>query len=73
MTINLKGPELRELKPRIMVCGVGGAGGNAVNIINYATLLASADFGDAEQKQSMVGETINHLRNFNGQSIPHRS
>ncbi len=31
MTINLKGPELRELKPRIMVCGVGGAGGNAVN------------------------------------------
>jgi cell division protein FtsZ len=31
MTINLKGPELRELKPHIMVCGVGGAGGNAVN------------------------------------------
>ena len=27
MTINLKMPELRELKPRIMVCGVGGAGG----------------------------------------------
>ena len=31
MTINIKAPELRELKPRIMVCGVGGAGGNAVN------------------------------------------
>src|SRR5947209_1113158 len=31
MTINLKAPELRELKPRIMVAGVGGAGGNAVN------------------------------------------
>ncbi len=31
MTINLAAPELRELKPRIMVCGVGGAGGNAVN------------------------------------------
>jgi cell division protein FtsZ len=31
MTINLKAPELRELKPHIMVCGVGGAGGNAVN------------------------------------------
>ena len=31
MTINLNAPELRELKPRIMVCGVGGAGGNAVN------------------------------------------
>ena len=31
MTISIKAPELRELKPRIMVCGVGGAGGNAVN------------------------------------------
>jgi len=31
MTINLKAPELRELKPRIMVCGVGGGGCNAVN------------------------------------------
>ncbi len=31
MTINFHAPELRELKPRIMVCGVGGAGGNAVN------------------------------------------
>jgi cell division protein FtsZ len=31
MSINLKAPELRELKPRIIVVGVGGAGGNAVN------------------------------------------
>ena len=31
MTINLKVPELTELKPRITVFGVGGAGGNAVN------------------------------------------
>src|ERR1700709_908744 len=31
MTIVIKAPELRELKARIMVCGVGGAGGNAVN------------------------------------------
>src|SRR5271166_3204934 len=31
MPMNLKAPQLRELKPRIMVCGVGGAGGNAVN------------------------------------------
>jgi cell division protein FtsZ len=29
--MDIKAPELRELKPRIMVCGVGGAGGNAVN------------------------------------------
>ncbi|MBU3731948.1 MAG: cell division protein FtsZ, partial [Beijerinckiaceae bacterium] len=31
MTINLKVPDIRELKPRITVFGVGGAGGNAVN------------------------------------------
>src|SRR5215471_18625259 len=31
MTINLKAPDIRELKPRITVFGVGGAGGNAVN------------------------------------------
>jgi cell division protein FtsZ len=31
MTINLSAPELTELKPRIVVIGVGGAGGNAVN------------------------------------------
>jgi cell division protein FtsZ len=31
MTIDLKIPDIRELKPRITVFGVGGAGGNAVN------------------------------------------
>ena len=31
MTINLNIPNLSELKPRITVFGVGGAGGNAVN------------------------------------------
>src|SRR4051794_4938821 len=31
MTINLKLPDIRELKPRITVFGCGGAGGNAVN------------------------------------------
>ena len=31
MTINLKVPNLKELKPRITVIGIGGAGGNAVN------------------------------------------
>ena len=31
MTINLSAPELTELRPRIVVIGVGGAGGNAVN------------------------------------------
>jgi cell division protein FtsZ len=31
MTINLNIPDIRELKPRITVFGIGGAGGNAVN------------------------------------------
>src|SRR5690349_18961868 len=31
MAINLKAPESKELRPRITVLGVGGAGGNAVN------------------------------------------
>jgi cell division protein FtsZ len=43
MTINLKAPELRELKPRIMVCGVGGGGCNAVNNM-IASGLSGVDF-----------------------------
>ena len=36
MTIKINVPELRELKPRIVVLGVGGAGGNAINnMIDY--------------------------------------
>ena len=31
MSINIGGGELKELKPRILVLGVGGAGGNALN------------------------------------------
>jgi len=31
MPINLSLPKAVELKPRIVVIGVGGAGGNAVN------------------------------------------
>jgi cell division protein FtsZ len=31
MSINLKMPEIKELRPKITVFGIGGAGGNAVN------------------------------------------
>ncbi len=31
MTINFKTPDIKELKPRILVLGIGGAGGNAIN------------------------------------------
>jgi cell division protein FtsZ len=38
MAINLSAPELTELRPRITVMGVGGAGGNAVNNMVAARL-----------------------------------
>ena len=31
MTINFKSPDIKELQPRLLVVGVGGAGGNAIN------------------------------------------
>ncbi|WP_449409507.1 cell division protein FtsZ [Methylobacterium komagatae] len=39
MAISLQAPDIRELKPRITVFGVGGAGGNAVNNMIEAGLL----------------------------------
>ncbi len=61
MTINLKAPELRELKPRILVCGVGGGGCNAVN--NMITSgLSGVDFlvanTDAQALASSRAERI---------------
>ena len=43
MTIKLRAPELNELRPRITVLGVGGAGGNAVNNM-IAAKLEGVDF-----------------------------
>ena len=43
MPINPKAPQLKELKPHIIVCGVGGAGGNAVNNM-IAAGLSGVDF-----------------------------
>jgi cell division protein FtsZ len=43
MTINLKVPDIRELRPHLIVFGVGGAGGNAVNNMITAGL-AGVDF-----------------------------
>ncbi|MGE0563685.1 MAG: cell division protein FtsZ [Pseudolabrys sp.] len=43
MTINLKIPDIREMKPHITVFGVGGAGGNAVNNM-IAAGLQGVDF-----------------------------
>jgi cell division GTPase FtsZ len=52
MPINLKVPQLKELKPRIMVCGVGGAGGNAVN-----NMIASSLSG-YEAERDEVAEAV---------------
>jgi cell division protein FtsZ len=61
MPINLKVPQLKELKPRIMVCGVGGAGGNAVNNM-IASGLSGVDFivanTDAQALASSRAERI---------------
>src|SRR5271167_1792673 len=61
MTINIQAPELRELKPRIMVCGVGGAGGNAVNNMIVSGLVG-VDFivanTDAQALSSSRAERI---------------
>src|ERR1700729_1701541 len=61
MSINIKAPELRELKPRIMVCGVGGAGGNAVNNMIVSGLVG-VDFivanTDAQALSSSRAERI---------------
>src|SRR6476620_8157064 len=42
MTINLTIPDIHEMKPRITVFGVGGAGGNAVNNMITAGLVGCA-------------------------------
>jgi cell division protein FtsZ len=61
MSINLKAPELRELKPRIIVVGVGGAGGNAVNNM-IVSGLSGVDFvvanTDAQALASSRAERI---------------
>jgi cell division protein FtsZ len=54
MTINLKMPDIKELKPKITVFGVGGAGGNAVNnmirsgLIGCEFVVANTDSAGAD-------------------------
>ena len=61
MTINLNIPDIHELKPRITVFGVGGAGGNAVNNMITAGL-QGVDFvvanTDAQALTSAKAERI---------------
>ena len=51
MTINFKTPEIKELQPRLLVMGVGGAGGNAINeMINNEMLDAKISVSQKEGK-----------------------
>ena len=50
MSINVGGGELRELKPRILVIGVGGAGGNAINEMIDAGVIFVAAAGNNNQR-----------------------
>ena len=54
MPLNLSVPELTELKPRITVIGVGGAGGNAVNNM-IESRLEGVDFVCANTDAQAVG------------------
>ena len=56
MPINLKPPQLKELKPRIVVCGVGGAGGNAINNM-IASGLTGVDFVVANTDAQALGSS----------------
>ncbi|MBV9260661.1 MAG: cell division protein FtsZ [Pseudolabrys sp.] len=61
MSINLKIPDIHEMKPRITVFGVGGAGGNAVNNM-IAAGLQGVDFvvanTDAQALTSSKAERV---------------
>ncbi|MEM9014882.1 MAG: cell division protein FtsZ [Pseudomonadota bacterium] len=54
MPINLSVPEMTELKPRITVIGVGGAGGNAVNNM-IESALEGVEFVVANTDAQAVG------------------
>src|SRR6202035_3371061 len=56
MPINLKAPQLKKLKPRIVVCGVGGAGGNAINNM-IVSGLSGVDFVVANTDAQALGSS----------------
>ena len=63
---NLKAPDFTELKPRILVFGVGGAGGNAVNNM-VASELEGVEFIVANtDAQALVHSKANHCIQLGG-------
>src|SRR5258706_7817883 len=61
MTINLRAPEVTELKPRITVLGVGGAGGNAVNNM-IASKLEGVEFVVANTDAQALAQSLAERR-----------
>ena len=74
MTINIRVPDMTELKPRITVFGVGGAGGNAVNNM-IACGLRGVEFvvanTDAQALTSTSAERRTHLGDAQGDRAVH--
>ncbi len=68
MSINLKAPVARELKPRIVVYGVGGAGGNAVNNM-IAAELSGVDFVVANTDAQALAHSLAERRIQLGVSV----
>jgi cell division protein FtsZ len=68
MTINLKKPNFNELKPRIVVFGVGGAGGNAVANMIKANL-QGVDFVVANTDAQSLAQSPAEARIQMGASI----
>ena len=57
MAIKLSAPELKELRPRITVLGVGGAGGNAVNNM-IASKLEGVEFIVANTDAQALSQSL---------------
>ncbi len=70
MTINLSVPETDSMKPKIMVVGVGGAGGNAVNNMINAKL-AGVEFLVANTDAQSLVQSLADRKIQLGNNITH--
>ena len=61
MTINLSIPATHQLKPRITVVGVGGAGGNAVNNM-ITSHLEGVEFVVANTDAQALAQSLSERR-----------
>src|SRR5215831_7358039 len=65
MALNITPPDIHELKPRITVFGVGGAGGNAVNNMITAGLQGVDFVVSNTDAQEVIDEIRDHLSGAN--------